>query len=100
MLLLFLYDVSLQAAKVLNLGCKASWLCIKRHCGNLSEDAFKDFVMATYTRSAMLLVFLDETNNLKIRKKLIETFKNWSIANDLFEKFPAPIPMVKKWVKV
>ncbi|WJX81047.1 separase [Trifolium repens] len=89
-----------EASKVLNLCCKASWLCIKRHCGNLSEDAFKDFVMATYTRSAMLLVFLDETNNLKIRKKLIETFKNWSIANDLFEKFPAPIPMVKKWVKI
>jgi separase len=48
----------------------------------------------------MLLDFLYETNNLKIRKKLIETLKNWSTANDLVEKLPAPIPVVKQWVKV
>jgi separase len=56
--------------------------------------------MDAYTRSAMLLDFLYETNNLKIRKKLIETLKNWSTANDLVEKLPAPIPVVKQWVKV
>lgn len=98
--LFLFYDVSLQASKVLNLCCKVSWLCIKCHYGNLSEDVLKEFVVDAYTRSALLLDFLYETNNLKIRKKLIETLKNWSSVSDLYEKIPAPIPVVKKWVKV
>lgn len=93
-------SVLLQAIKVLNLCCKASWLCIKFHCGNLSEGALKEFVIDACTRSALLLDFLDDTNSLKIIKKLIETLQNWSIANDMFEKLPAPIPVVKQWVKV
>lgn len=99
-LLMFLYDVSLQASKVLNLCCKASWLFIKRHCGNLSEGALKEFVNDDYTRSARLLDILYETDNLKTRKKLIKILKNWSIAKDMFEKLPTPIPVVKQWVKV
>ncbi|XP_012569077.1 separase isoform X2 [Cicer arietinum] len=89
-----------EAIKVLNLCCKASWLCIKFHCGNLSEGALKEFVIDACTRSALLLDFLDDTNSLKIIKKLIETLQNWSIANDMFEKLPAPIPVVKQWVKI
>ncbi|XP_058760955.1 separase-like [Vicia villosa] len=89
-----------EASKVLNLCCKVSWLCIKCHYGNLSEDILKEFVMDAYTRSALLLDFLYETNNLKIGKKLIETLKNWSTVSDLYEKIPAPIPVVKKWVKI
>ncbi|XP_058750289.1 separase-like isoform X2 [Vicia villosa] len=99
---LFLYQNKQpeEASKVLNLCCKVSWLCIKCHCGNLSEGALKEFVMDAYTRSALLLDFLYETNNLKIRKKLIETLKNWSSVSDLYVKIPAPIPVVKKWVKI
>ncbi|KAI5448524.1 hypothetical protein KIW84_015801 [Lathyrus oleraceus] len=92
--------MTMSASKVLNLCCKVSWLCIKCHYGNLSEDVLKEFVVDAYTRSALLLDFLYETNNLKIRKKLIETLKNWSSVSDLYEKIPAPIPVVKKWVKI
>ncbi|XP_024626543.1 separase [Medicago truncatula] len=88
-----------EASKVLNLCCKTSWLYIKHHCGNLSEGALNEFVMDVYTRNATLLVILDETNNIKITKKLIDTLKNWSSANDLFEKLPVPIPVLKMWVK-
>lgn len=56
--------------------------------------------MEACTRSALLLDILYDINNLKMRKKLIETLENWSTANDLFEKLPAPIPVVKQWVKV
>ncbi|XP_020220359.1 separase isoform X1 [Cajanus cajan] len=89
-----------KASKVLNLCCKASWLCIKYHCGDLSEGALKEFVMEAYTRSALLLDILYDVNNLKINKKMIEILKNWSTANDLFERLPAPIPVVKQWVKI
>ncbi|RDX78338.1 Separase, partial [Mucuna pruriens] len=89
-----------KASKVLNLSCKASWLCIKYHCGNLSEGALNEFVMETCTRSALLLDILYDINNPKINKKIIDILKNWSTANDLFERLPAPIPVVKQWVKI
>lgn len=56
--------------------------------------------MDACTKSALLLDILNDINSLKIRKKMIEILKNWSTANDLFERLPAPIPVVKKWVKV
>jgi len=85
---------------VLNLCCKASWLCIKYHCANLSEGTLKDFVMEACTRSALLLDIMYDVNNVKINKKVIEILKNWFAANDLLERLPAPIPVVKQWVKV
>ncbi|KAK7328241.1 hypothetical protein VNO77_22343 [Canavalia gladiata] len=88
------------ASRVLNLCCKASWLCIKYHCGSLSEGALKEFVMEACTRSALLLDILYNVNDLKICKKMIEILKNWSTANDLFERLPAPLPVVKQWVKI
>jgi len=99
-LLFFLSDILLQASKVLNLCCKASWLCIKCHCTNLSEGALKEFVMEACTRSALLLDIMYDINNAKINKKVIEILKNWFNANDLSEKLPAPVPVVKQWVKV
>ncbi|KAK7246828.1 hypothetical protein RIF29_41698 [Crotalaria pallida] len=89
-----------EASKVLNLCCKASWICVKCHCGNFSEVALKEIVREVYTRSALLLVILDDFNSLKVRKNMIKMLKNWSTANDLFERLPAPIPVVKQWVKV
>ncbi|XP_061337166.1 separase [Gastrolobium bilobum] len=92
-----------KASKVLNMCCKASWLRIQCHCGNQVEGALKEFVMEACTRNALLLDILYEyhINSLhKIRKKMIEVLKNWSTANDLFEKLPPPIPVVKQWVKI
>ncbi|KHN33472.1 Separin [Glycine soja] len=89
-----------KASKVLNLCCKASWLCIKYHSANLSEGALKEFVMEACTRSALLLDIIHDVNNLKINKKMIDILKNWFTANDLFEGLPAPIPVVKQWVKI
>lgn len=60
----------------------------------------KDFVMEACTRSALLLDIMYDVNNVKINKKVIEILNNWFTANDLFEKLPAPIPVVKQWVKV
>ena len=80
--------------------CKASWLCIKYHCANLSEAALKEFVMEACTRSAFLLDIIYDVNNLKINKKMIDILKNWFTANYLFDRLPAPIPVVKQWVKV
>ena len=80
--------------------CKASWLCIKYHCANLSEAAVKEFVMEACTRSAFLLDIIYDVNNLKINKKMIDILKNWFTANYLFDRLPAPIPVVKQWVKV
>lgn len=85
---------------MLNLCCKASWLCIKYHCANLSEAALKEFVMEACTRSAFLLDIIYDVNNLKINKKMIDILKNWFTANYLFDRLPAPIPVVKQWVKV
>lgn len=97
---MFLSDISLQTSKVLNLCCKASWLCIKYHSANLSEGALKEFVMEACTRSALLLDIIHDVNNLKINKKMIDILKNWFTANYLFDRLPAPIPVVKQWVKV
>ena len=66
----------------------------------MSESALKEFVVDACTRSALLLDILYDINSLKIRKKMIEILKNWSIANNLFERLPAPIPLVQQWVKV
>ncbi|CAJ1963611.1 unnamed protein product [Sphenostylis stenocarpa] len=89
-----------KASKVLNLCCKASWLCIKYHCANLSEGALKEFVMEACTRSALLLDINYDVNNLKINKKMVDILKNWFTANDLFDRLPVPIPVVKQWVKI
>ncbi|KAG4399168.1 hypothetical protein GLYMA_08G184200v4 [Glycine max] len=89
-----------KTSKVLNLCCKASWLCIKYHCANLSEAALKEFVMEACTRSAFLLDIIYDVNNLKINKKMIDILKNWFTANYLFDRLPAPIPVVKQWVKI
>ena len=56
--------------------------------------------MEACKRSALLLDILYDINSLKIRKKVIEILTNWSTANDLFEVLPAPLPVLKQWVKV
>ncbi|KAF7802181.1 separase isoform X1 [Senna tora] len=52
------------------------------------------------TRSAFLLDILGLVDNHKIREKITNILKNWCVANDLFERLPAPIPVVKQWVKM
>lgn len=56
--------------------------------------------MEACTRSAFLLDIIYDVNNLKINKKMIDILKNWFTANYLFDRLPAPIPVVKQWVKV
>ncbi|KAK7412084.1 hypothetical protein VNO78_03531 [Psophocarpus tetragonolobus] len=89
-----------KAAKALNLSCKASWFCIKYHCANLSDDALREFVIEACTRSALLLDIIYDVNNLKINEKVIEILKNWFTAINSFERMPAPIPVIKQWVKI
>ncbi|KAL1336318.1 hypothetical protein HN51_030706 [Arachis hypogaea] len=89
-----------EASKVLNLCCKASWICIKCYCANLTEGVPKEFVIEAYKRSALLLDILYDISSLKIRKKVIKILTNWSTANNLFQDLPTPIPVLKQWVKI
>ncbi|MED6157431.1 hypothetical protein PIB30_023002 [Stylosanthes scabra] len=90
-----------KASKVLNLCCKASWNCIKCYYANsMEEEAFREFVIEAYKRSALLLDILYDIDSLKIRKKVVKILTNWSTANDLFQNLPSPIPVLKQWVKI
>lgn len=85
---------------MLSICCKASWLCIKCHCGDLLGDEFIESVNEACTRSAFLLDVLCQVDNHKVKKKIIDILKNWCAASDLSERLPAPMPVVKQWVKV
>ncbi|KAF7803655.1 separase isoform X2 [Senna tora] len=89
-----------EASKVLSLCCKASWVNIKCHRGDQLGDEFVELVNEACTRSAFLLDILGQVDNHKIRKKITDILKNWCAAIDLFERLPAPIPVVNQWVKM
>ncbi|KAI9087156.1 hypothetical protein K1719_030791 [Acacia pycnantha] len=89
-----------EASKVLSLCCKASWLCIRCHCGGPIGDEFIEFVNEACTRSALLLDILYQVDYHKVRKKTISILKNWCAGKDQFERLAAPMPVVKQWVKM
>lgn len=108
----FLFDyLSLQASKALKLCSLAAWtrvilLCqMFMHKSNgfvdgISEDAILDFVNEALTQTVFLLDILYQFGISKVKKIIISSLENWSVAEGLFRRLPSPMPLVKQWVKV
>ena len=67
---------------------------------DLSEDAIVNFVNESCTRSAFLLNVLHQSDSHKVKRVIVESLENWSVAANLFTRLPAPRSLVKQWVKV
>jgi separase len=107
----FIDHSSLQALKPLKLCCRASWKCVKLlsemsmqksegFVGDLSEDAILDFVTEACNQTVFLLDVLHKSGSLKVKKIIVNSLENWSVAEDLFRRLSGPVPLVKQWVKV
>jgi separase len=82
---------------------EVSWPFNNGRLGHLPEKDLEEFVKNTYETSARLLDFLVDANfndHEKIEKKVLQTLNNWSSARNRYKKLPAPISVMKKWVKV
>ncbi|XWS55202.1 hypothetical protein CRYUN_Cryun10bG0154400 [Craigia yunnanensis] len=99
-----------EALKALKLSYRASWTNIQLLCemfthkkgydNHLSEDAIRDLITDTCTRSAFLLEVLHACGNLKVERIIVESLENWSAAANLFRQLPGPMPLIKQWVKI
>lgn len=67
---------------------------------DLSEDAIVDFFDECCKRSAFLLDVLNQLQSRDVKRTILESFENWSIAANLFQRLPGPLSLVKQWVKV
>ncbi|XP_058007009.1 separase isoform X2 [Hevea brasiliensis] len=101
-----------EASKALKLSCRASWTCVALLCqmfvnnsskqgiGDVSEEYILDFVMEACMRNAFLLDVLSQCGSLKVKKIIVNSLENWSVAECLFTRLPGPMPLVKQWVKI
>ncbi|CAL8997984.1 unnamed protein product [Prunus brigantina] len=100
-----------EASEALKFCCKASWTCVIRVCEmfehkikvpqvDLSEDAIVDFFDDCCKRSAFLLDVLNQLQSHDVKRTILESFENWSIAANLFQRLPGPLSLVKQWVKM
>ncbi|KAJ0007712.1 hypothetical protein Pint_29731 [Pistacia integerrima] len=100
-----------EASKAFKLCCRASWTCVVLLCKlfiqksegslhDLSEGAIVDFVNEACTRSAFLLEVLHQSGSHEMKKVIVESLENWSVAGNLFRVLPGPMPLVKNWVKI
>lgn len=67
---------------------------------DVSEDAIVNFVNESCTRNAFLLNVLHQCDTHKVKRIIVESLENWSVAANLFGKLPGPISLLKQWVKV
>ncbi|KAG6652968.1 separase isoform X5 [Carya illinoinensis] len=100
-----------EASKALKLCCRASWTCVKHLCqfsvqkseglvGDLSEDSVIEFVNDACTRGAFLLDVLHQCDHHKAERVIAECLEDWSAAAKVIERLPAPVPLVRQWVKI
>lgn len=68
--------------------------------GDLSEDAILDFVTEACNQTVFLLDVLHKSGSLKVKKIIVNSLENWSVAEDLFRRLSGPVPLVKQWVKM
>ncbi|XP_073125634.1 separase isoform X2 [Henckelia pumila] len=119
-LCIFLYNLAVilhrnkrlkEATKALNLCCKASWnYAIKisemhvdklnKPQDDLSETIVADYVRETSDKSAFLLKLLNQEGSCKINRIVVESLRNWSVAENLIVTLPTPASFVKEWVKI
>lgn len=105
-------NVSLQASVAVKLCCRASWTCVSFLCKSfanksngfhtdVSEDSVMISVSEACAKSAFLLDLLYQCNSHdKLSKTMSYCLENWSAAENLFNKLPSPVALVKQWVKV
>lgn len=90
---------------------RASWTCVKHLCQfsvqkseglvrDLSEDSIVEFVNDACTRGAFLLDILQQYDHHKAEKAIAVYLEDWSAAAKVIERLPAPVPLVRQWVKV
>ncbi|KAI3778004.1 hypothetical protein L2E82_06951 [Cichorium intybus] len=94
-----------EAAKSLKLCSQAAWnrvlLVCKMFRDGFSSDAIAGFVTEACAETASLLEILHLCGSSnKMRKILIDSLGNWSIAYSLFEKIPCPIALINQWVNI
>ncbi|XWS62549.1 hypothetical protein CRYUN_Cryun06bG0020800 [Craigia yunnanensis] len=99
-----------EALKALKLSYRASWTNIQLLCekfthkkgsdDHLLADAIRDLITDACTRSAFLLEVLHACGNLKVKRIIVESLENWSLAENLFRQLPGPMPLIKQWVKI
>ncbi|KAL6545762.1 hypothetical protein OROGR_009636 [Orobanche gracilis] len=99
-----------EATKALKLCCKASWYYVvglskmyvnKSHVSHdyLSEKDITDFVTEASGKIAFLLE-LNQVGKCKINGIIEESLKCWSVSENLIATLPAPVYLVKEWVKI
>ncbi|GFY89199.1 separase [Actinidia rufa] len=101
-----------EASKALNLCCRASWTCVSYLCeafanrtnrfcnDDVSQDAVTDFVSDACAKSAFLLDVLYQCDSHNKLPRIMEySLQNWSAAENVFNRLPSPIALVKQWVK-
>ncbi|XP_021889373.1 separase isoform X3 [Carica papaya] len=100
-----------QASLALKLCYRASWTCVVLLCKmfehtsqesqeDLSEEAITNFVTESCTRCAFFLDVLHQCGDHKIKKVIVGCLENWCMAGNLFTRVPAPMPIVKQWIKI
>ncbi|KAL7205879.1 hypothetical protein ACSBR2_018738 [Camellia fascicularis] len=101
-----------EASKVLKLCCTASWTCVSYLCeafvnksnrfgSDVSEDAVANLVSEACAKSAFLLDLLYQCDSHnKVTRIMGYSLKNWSTAENVFNRLPTPIALVKQWVKI
>ncbi|XP_057465962.1 LOW QUALITY PROTEIN: separase-like [Actinidia eriantha] len=102
-----------EASKALNLCCRASWTCVSYLCeafsnrtnrfcsDDVSQDAVTNFVSDACAKSAFLLDVLYQCDSHnKLPRTMEYSLQNWSAAENVFNRLPSPIALVKQWVKI
>lgn len=67
---------------------------------DVAEDTIADFVKEASAETAFLLDLLNQGSNCKMNKIIRECLESWSVAENLVETLPAPVSVVKCWIKV
>ncbi|KAL2460485.1 Separase [Abeliophyllum distichum] len=99
-----------EAVKALTLCCKASWKCVVNLCktrmdksnkfpDDATEDTIADFVKEASAETTFLLDLLNQGSNCKMNKIIRKCLESWSVAENLVETLPAPVSVVKYWIK-
>ncbi|XP_058191839.1 separase isoform X2 [Rhododendron vialii] len=101
-----------EASVAVKLCCRASWTCVSFLCKSfanksnrfhtdVSEDSVTISVSEACAKSAFLLDLLYQCNSHdKLSKTMSYCLENWSAAENLFNKLPSPVALVKQWVKI
>ncbi|GFY89325.1 separase [Actinidia rufa] len=103
-----------EASKALNLCCRASWTCVSYLCeafanrtnrfcddDDVSQEDVTNFISDACAKSAFLLDVLYQCDSHNKLTRIMEySLQNWSATENVFNRLPSPIALVKQWVKI